>query len=112
MELPAFDLEAAMRQLGLSLYTNEWAAKVLAFTHCLGGCDEVVLTNPALRFAIDASFRKLYPNNRLDAAFLNLMQDHIKELKQKGLATPWLADIAKRYGLGDLREMWEKAGLV
>ena len=32
--------EGALNQLGLSMYTDEWAAKVLAFVYYLHGTDE------------------------------------------------------------------------
>lgn len=108
--LPGFNLEAALNGLGLSLYTDEWAAKVLAFMHCLGGTSTVVVKNETLKFAIDCSFNKLYPNQRLNAAVLDLMQQYIKELKEQGLNTPWLHEIGKRYNIKDLPGLWERAG--
>lgn len=103
-------MEEVLNKMGLSMYTDEWAAKVLAFVHCMRGTDEVIVTNPALHFAIECSFKKLYANQRLNPDFWELMQRYMKELEADGLRTPWLHDIAKRYGLNDLKGMWENAG--
>jgi hypothetical protein len=110
MEEHGFNLEGALNQLGLSLYTDEWAAKVLAFVNALKGTDEAVATNPALFFAIQCSFNKLYPDQRLNPAMVDLLNTYSRELADKGLQTPWLKDIAKRYELDDLRAMWMNAG--
>lgn len=109
-ELSAFNLEDALNGLGLSLYTDEWSARVLAFVHCLNGSDEVVITNPRLKHAIDCAFNKLYPQQRLRPSMFYLMQACITELESHGLDTPWLHEIAARYGLSDLEEMWKRAG--
>jgi hypothetical protein len=103
-------MEEAFNKLGLSMYTDEWAAKVLAFVNALKGTDEAVATNPALFFAMQCSFNKLYPNERLNPAMVDLLNTYSRELADKGLQTPWLKDIARRYALDDLRGMWENAG--
>jgi hypothetical protein len=103
-------MEEALNKMGLSMYTDEWAAKVLAFVNALKGTDEAVATNPALFFAIQCSFNKLYPDQRLNPAMVDLLQAYGRELAEKGLDTPWLNDIAKRYELDNLRAMWQNAG--
>jgi hypothetical protein len=103
-------MEEALNKLGLSMYTDEWAAKVLAFVNALKGTEEAVATNPALFFAIQCSFNKLYPDHRLNPLMVGLLNNYSRELAHKGLQTPWLKDIAARYELKDLREMWENAG--
>jgi hypothetical protein len=103
-------MEEALNKMGLSMYTDEWAAKVLAFTYCLNGTDEVVVTNPALNFAIQCCFKKLYPAGRINNTLAGIMLDYIKELQEKGLATPWINDVFKRYGLTGVKQMWSDAG--
>jgi hypothetical protein len=103
-------MEEELNKLGLSMYTDEWAAKVLAFTCCLNGTDEVVVTNPGLCFAIQCCFKKLYPDSKLNPALGEMVVKYIKELRQNGLETEWIDEIFKRYGLTGVRRMWSDAG--
>ena len=103
-------MEEALNKMGLSMYTDEWAAKVLAFTYCLNGTDEVVVTNPALSFAIQCCFKKLYPENRINPMVAGMMLEYVQELREKGLATPWIDDVFNRYGLTGVKRMWSDAG--
>ena len=103
-------MEEALNKLGLSLYTDEWAAKVLAFVCALKGTDKAVVTNPALFFAIQCSFNKLYPGQRLNPAMVNLLNAYSRELAEKGIETEWLKEIAERYELKNLPRMLRNAG--
>ncbi len=107
---PGLRMEEALNKMGLSMYTDDWAAKVLAFTFCLNGTDEVVVTNPALNFAIQCCFMKLYPENRINNELAVMMLEYVKELRAKGLKTPWINDVFTRYGLTGVKQMWSDAG--
>jgi hypothetical protein len=106
----ALRMEDALNEMGLSMYTDDWAAKILAFMYCLNGTSEVIMTNPALNFAIQCCMKKLYPENRINATLAMMLLDHIKELREKGLQTLWINDIAVRYGLTDINQLWNTAG--
>lgn len=95
-----FNLEAAFNSIGLSLYTDEWSCKVLAFAFCYGSECEAVVLNPALNFAIQTAQQKLNikGEEQPDIQRAPMLMKYIQELRKQGKETPWLKDIYKRYG--------------
>ena len=47
-------MQRSMMQLGMSMYTPDFACKLLAYTLCFGGANEAVVQNAKLYFAIRA----------------------------------------------------------
>jgi hypothetical protein len=98
--------EAMLNQLGLSMYTDEWAAKVLAYTYYLQGTNEEVVANAAFSFAIRCSLHKLKTgdNGKFYFGLLNLILKHVKELTEQGSSVSWVKEMLQRYNLGAKEE--------
>ncbi len=86
---------------GLSMYSDDFACKLLAFCYTFGGLMEAVVVHPGLNFAIRCSQEKLnikggeIPN----AELMPLLHQYINEICDNGSKTPWLKEIADRYKL-------------
>jgi hypothetical protein len=39
-----------------------------------------------------------------------MLLKYVKELKAKGLKTPWIEEVFNRYGLTGVKRMWSDAG--
>ncbi len=92
--------ERMLNLLGLSMYTDEWACKVLAVAYWLDGKNEAVVLNPAFHFAIRCSQQKLKITEERspDPELVRQLMDYIKELKQDKEQTDWLKEVSERYG--------------
>ena len=95
------DIQRSMMQLGMSMYTPDFACKLLAYTLCFGGANEAVVQNAKLYFAIRACAELLnikggeIPNPNL----MPVLQQRINELGQGGSRVEWLKEITDRYDL-------------
>ena len=94
-------MQRSMMQLGMSMYTPDFACKLLAYTLCFGGANEAVVQNAKLYFAIRACAELLnikggeIPNPNL----MPVLQQRINELGQGGSRVEWLKEITDRYDL-------------
>ncbi len=94
-------MQRSMIQLGMSMYTPDFACKLLAYTLCFGGANEAVVQNAKLHFAIRACAELLnikggeIPNPNL----MPVLQQRINELGQGGSRVEWLKEITDRYDL-------------
>ena len=94
-------MQRSMMQLGMSMYTPDFACKLLAYTLCFGGANEAVVQNAKLYFDIRACAELLnikggeIPNPNL----MPVLQQRINELGQGGSRVEWLKEITDRYDL-------------
>lgn len=95
------DMEASFNSIGLSMYSDDLATKLLAFSLVFGGGMEAVTQNAALNFAIRASGKKCKIEGGCipDARLLKMIQDRIADLGDNGTNTEWLREIEERYHL-------------
>ena len=93
--------EAALNELGLSMYTDDWACKVLAVAYWLDGKSEAVILNPAFHFAIRCSQQKLklHEGGTPDSETTKRLMGYIEELKLESKVTAWVGEVFKRYDL-------------
>lgn len=96
------DLEAAFQSMGLTMVRSDFAAKLLAWVYCMGGGNEAVTHHPRIMADVAAARRKfrIMGGERPDAGGVALFRERVAELEAGGDATPWLAEIYRRYGIG------------
>lgn len=97
----AKQLEEAFNQIGTSMMSNEFAAKLLAYVYVMGGGNEAVTLHQGLNAGIGIAQQKF---NIIGGEIPNqegvlLIQKYIKELEQNMEETEWLEEIFKRYNL-------------
>lgn len=97
----ASQLESAFNQLGLSMMTDDFAAKLLAYVYVMGGGNESVTLHEGLHAGIRIAQQKfnLYGGEVPSLVGIKLLQRYIPELERKELHCPWLSEIEKRYNL-------------
>ena len=95
------DMQKSMMQLGISMYTPDFACKLLAYTLCFGGANEAVVQNPKLHFAIRAcaELLNIKGGEIPDAELMPILQQRINELGHGGSKVEWLKEITDRYGV-------------
>ncbi len=92
-------LEGAFNQVGASMMNDNFACKLLAWLHLMGGYTELTVINPIVNAGILLAQKKLniyggvVPNKEL----LGLLQQRIKELENTKENTIWLNEIYERY---------------
>lgn len=93
--------EAMLGKLGLSMYTDDWACKVLAVAYWLDGKSEAVILSAAFHFAIRCSQQKLnlIEGCTPDPLQLTRLLSFVEELQQDDEMTPWLHEVYERYDL-------------
>jgi len=93
-------LEGAFSQIGLSMMSDDFAAKLLAYVYVMGGGNEAVAMNPAMIASIGMAQQKFnilggkIPNEK----GISLLRERIRELETGMDKTEWLNEIFKRYG--------------
>lgn len=112
------DMQRGMMQMGLSMYTPDFACKLLAYTLCFGGSNEAVVQNVKLHFAIRAcaELLKIRGGEIPDAALLTVLQQRINELGHSGSRVEWLKEITDRYDVkipetGPMKEYQKESDL-
>lgn len=111
----AQDLEQAFEQIGMTMMTDDFAAKLLAYVYVMGGGNEAVVLHKGLNAGIGVAQQKanLKGGEIPNAKMLPLIQMYIKELelaeknpahkeywyKNPSRAVPWLKEIYTRYEL-------------
>lgn len=93
------DMQRGMMQLGLSMYTPDFACKLLAYTLCFGGANEAVVQNVKLHFAIRAcaELLKIKGGEIPDIELMAVLKQRINELGRSGSKIEWLKEITDRY---------------
>jgi hypothetical protein len=103
----ASDLEQAFNQIGASMMTDDFAAKLLAYVFVMGGGNEAVVCHEGLSAGIFMAQRKfnVFGGEVPRAEGVALMNKYIKELESSyengEYRAEWLSEIYKRYDLGD-----------
>ncbi len=94
-------MQRSMMQLGMSMYTPDFACKLLAYTLCFGGANEAVVQNAKLHFAIRAcaELLNIKGGEIPDKKLLQVLQQRINELGHSGSKVEWLKEITDRYGV-------------
>ena len=94
-------MQRSIMQLGMSMYTPDFACKLLAYTLCFGGANEAVVQNAKLHFAIRACAELLNIKGGAipDAELMPVLQQRINELGHGGSKVEWLKEITDRYGV-------------
>ena len=112
------DMQRGMMQMGLSMYTPDFACKLLAYTLCFGGSNEAVVQTVKLHFAIRAcaELLKIRGGEIPDAALLTVLQQRINELGHSGSRVEWLKEITDRYDVkipetGPMKEYQKESDL-
>jgi len=94
-------MQRSMMQLGMSMYTEDFACKLLAYTLCFGGANEAVVQNAKLYFAIRAcaELLNIKGGEIPDEKLMPVLQQRINELGHGGSKVEWLKEITDRYGV-------------
>lgn len=97
----AAQFETAFNQLGTSMMSNDFAAKLLAYVYVMGGGNEAVTLHQGLHAGIRIAQQKfnLYGGETPSIEGIRLLQKYIPELERKEFHCPWLSEITKRYSL-------------
>lgn len=94
-------MQRSMMELGSSMYTPDFACKLLAYTLVFAGANEAVVQNAKLHFAIRAcaELLNIKGGEIPDAKLMPVLQQRINELEQDGSKVEWLKEITERYGM-------------
>jgi hypothetical protein len=97
----ALDMQRGLMSVGLSMYTEDFACKLLAYTLCFGGSNESVVQNLKLHFAIRAcaELLNIKGGEIPDAGQMPMLQQRINEIGEHGSKVEWLKEIAERYSI-------------
>ncbi len=97
----AQQLEEAFNQVGSSMMSMNFAAKLLAYVYVMGGGNEAVVYNEALNAGIAIASQKFHINGGEvpEARAIPVIRAFIKELEREGDNTPWLQQIFTRYNI-------------
>jgi hypothetical protein len=92
-------LEQAFEQVGTTMMSDDFAAKLLAFTGVLG--PEICVYHKGLNAGIQIAQQKanLYGGCVPNAKIVQMIQVYAKELEQTREETPWIREIYNRYGI-------------
>ena len=95
----AQQLEEAFNQVGSSMMSMNFAAKLLAYVYVMGGGNEAVVYNEGMNagIAIASQKFKIKAEEIPEARAIPIIRAFIKELERKGDDTPWLKEIFNRY---------------
>lgn len=97
----ARQLEGAFNSIGASMMSTCFAAKLLAYTYVIGGGSEAVVLHESLNAGIAIAQQKfnIRGGERPDYRGIACVRAFVRELERKGMDTPWLAEIYRRYGI-------------
>lgn len=93
-------MEEAFNNIGLSMMSDGFAAKLLAYVYVLGGGNEAVVYHTGLNAGIKIAQQKfnLYGGQVPNVKLLGLLQQRIKEIEANE-KVEWLNEIYERYNL-------------
>lgn len=99
----AQQLEEAFNQVGSSMMTNGFAAKLLAYTYVMGGGNEAVVYNEAMNAGIAIASQKfcIKGGEIPKAHSIPIIKTYIRQLEERGDDTPWLNEIYDRYNINN-----------
>lgn len=97
----AQQLEEAFNQVGASMMSLNFAAKLLAYVYVMGGGNEAVCYNESLNAGIAIAQQKfnIKGGEIPMAKSIPVIKAFIKELEQLGDDCPWLQQIYYRYNI-------------
>lgn len=96
----ASQLEEAFNQIGCSMMTDVFAAKLLAYVYVMGGGNEAVTMHEGLNAGIAIAQQKFnLKGGEVPSRKIPLIRIYIKQLEKNGENTPWLKQIYSRYNL-------------
>lgn len=98
----AQQLEEAFNQIGTSMMSMNFAAKLLAYVYVMGGGNEAVVYNEGLNAGIAIAAQKFNIKRGGCVPMMKsipVIRAFIHELERKGDDTPWLKDIFTRYNI-------------
>lgn len=97
----AQQLEEAFNQIGTSMMSMNFAAKLLAYVYVMGGGNEAVVYNEGLNAGIAIAAQKFNIKGGCVPMMKSIpvIRAFIHELERKGDDTPWLKDIFTRYNI-------------
>lgn len=99
----AQQLEEAFNQVGSSMMSMNFAAKLLAYVYVMGGGNEAVVYNEGMNagIAIASQKFKIKGGEIPEARAIPVIRAFIKELEREGDNTPWLKEIFNRYNISN-----------
>ena len=99
----AQQLEEAFNQVGSSMMSMNFAAKLLAYVYVMGGGNEAVVYNEAMNagIAIASQKFKIKAGEIPEAKAIPVIRAFIKELEREGDNTPCLKEIFNRYNISN-----------
>jgi hypothetical protein len=97
----ARELEQAFNQIGASMMSADFAAKLLAYVYLMGGGNEAVTMHEGLNAGIAIAQQKfnLSGGETPDAEGVVLIKKYVTELEKGWEKTIWLDEIFNRYNL-------------
>jgi hypothetical protein len=97
----ATDLESAFNQIGCSMMSADFAAKLMAYVYVMGGGNEQLVTHVGLNAGINIAQEKFHLNGgeTPDSEGVVLINKYIAELEKSKVETVWLKEIKERYKL-------------
>ncbi len=97
----ALDVESAFNSIGLSMYSDLFACRLLAWLLVFGGSYEAVTQNKGMLFAIKACQKKLniYGGESPKGELLQVFQKSVREIGDNGANVDWVKEIFVRYNL-------------
>lgn len=97
----AQQLEEAFNQVGGSMMSLNFAAKLLAYTYVMGGGNEAVVYNEALNAGIAIASQKfnIKGGGIPDVRSIPVIRAFVLELEREGDNTKWLQEIYTRYNI-------------
>lgn len=97
----AQQLEEAFNQVGGSMMSMNFAAKLLAYVYVMGGGNEAVVYNETLNAGIAIASQKFNIKGGEIPEWKSIPVIHafVNELERRGDDTPWLQEIFSRYNI-------------
>jgi hypothetical protein len=97
----ALDVESAFNSIGLSMYSDLFAARLMAWLLVFGGNYEATTQNQGLLFAIKACQKKLniFGGEVPKGELLSVFRKSLMEIGDNGVNVDWVQEIFKRYNL-------------
>lgn len=97
----AQQLERCFQQIGTSMMSDEFAAKLCAYVYVMGGGNEAVVMHEGLNAGIAIAQEKfnIKGGQIPDQNGVRLINQYIKELEKTMDNTEWLKEIFQRYNL-------------
>lgn len=95
----AGQLEQAFSQIGFTMMSDEFAAKLLAYVYVMGGGNEAVVYHKSMNADIHIAQQKanLYGGSIPNLEMIPLINKYIKELEKSMDSCPWLSEIFNKY---------------